>query len=480
MVLLTLRRTGGSLPAALLAALFAALLLLLTGASASAAQGHHKRGQHLTKHRGTHGQAHRAGSDKPPGAADGLGQLDGILPRNHLTEESAIQVNLSNETVRLPLYKGTAPVPTDPSKSETVWFVLLDASDSGLAHDLGVNYAPKLANIAVGDPGAVQTVTLDSPSPEQNRFGPAVVHFQGAPDFSPTRIAEPGPTGFPLKKFQPGSVAGPGYSPFIKIAGSNVVYNAPIIAAGEGPFDVVHHTNTEDRVLGVHIAPPSPPGQFLQSYADLLFVKGFDAGQPIVYLSTDAGQPLTSVLERSTYVPALNEAAYNGGDDFLGSARERLFGFINGQTGQNNDQSQGFQHLVLDGHAGEDASAENTSLINALRNGGDLLNVFGDFPTLASPRHADAYSPLWDAQLGLWTPKAIKEGFNKRQIDENQVFNLAATRPDLLTGVNPATGEPAPYGSVGVDINCAVIGFTAGAPTANLAEPAPNSQFPPL
>ncbi len=480
MVLITLRRTGGYLSAVPLAALFAALLLLLSGAPASAAQHHHKRGHHSTKRRGPHGRARRAGKDKPPGAANGLGQLSGVLPRNHLTEESAIQVDLNHETVRLPIYPGTAPVPGEPSKTEKVWFVLLDASDQGLAHDLGVNFAPKLANIAIGDPAAVQTVTLDSPSPAQNHFGPAVVHFQGAPDFSPTRIAEPGPTGFPLKNFQPGSVAGPGYSPFIKIAGSNVVYNAPIIAAGEGPFDVVHHTNTEDRVLGVHVAPPSPPGQFLQSYADLLFVKGFDAGQPIVYLSTDAGQPLTSVLERSTYVPALNEAAYNGGDDFLGSARERLFGFINGQTGENNAQSQGFQHLVLDGHAGEDASAENSGLINALRNGGDLLNVFGDFPTLASPRHADAYSPLWDAQLGLWTPKAIKEGLDKRQIDENQVFNLAATRPDLLTGVNPATGEPAPYGSAGVDINCAVIGFTADAPTANLAEPAPNSQFPPL
>ncbi|HXI97025.1 MAG TPA: hypothetical protein VNG04_12920 [Candidatus Acidoferrum sp.] len=482
MVLLTLRRTGRYLSAVLLAALTAALLLLLTGAPASAAQGHHKRGQHSTKRRATHRHARRAGKDKPPPGPPkgGLGQLSGLLPRNHLTEESAIQVDLNHETVRLPLYPGTAPVPGEPSKTEKVWFVLLDASDQGLAHDLGVNFAPKLANIAIGDPAAVQTVTLDSPSPEQNHFGPAVVHFQGAPDFSPTRIAEPGPTGFPLKSFQPGSVAGPGYSPFIKIAGSDVVYNAPIIAAGEGPFDVAHHTNTEDRVLGVHIAPPSPPGQFLQSYADLLFVKGFDAGQPIVYLSTDAGQPLTAVLERSTYVPALNEAAYNGGDDFLGSSRERLFGFINGQTGQNNPQAQGFQHLVLDGHAAEDAAAENTSLINALRNGGDLLNVFGDFPTLASPRHADAYSPLWDAQLGLWTAKAVKEGLNKRQIDENQVFNLAATRPDLLTGVNPATGQPAPYGAAGVDINCAVIGFTADAPTANLEEPAANSQFPPL
>src|SRR4029077_3003567 len=175
-----------------------------------------------------------------------------------------------------------------------------------------------------------------------------------------------------------------------------------------------------------------------------LFVKGFDAGQPIIYLSTDAGQPLTSVLERSTYVPALDKASFNGGDDFLGSARERLFGFINGQTGADNPQAQGFQNLILDGHGSEDAGLGNTGLINALRHGGDLLNVFGDFPTLADPRHADAYSPLWDAQLGLWPPQAGKGGLKHRQIDEVQVFTLAAPRPDLLTGVNPATGQPEP------------------------------------
>jgi hypothetical protein len=413
-----------------------------------------------------------AGSKDGSASAGGLGPLSGLLPRDHLTEESAIQVDLSKESVRLPLYKGRA-------NGETVWYVLLDASDQGIAHDLGVNYAPKLGNLAVGDPQAVQTVTLDSPSPDQNKFGQAVVNFQGAPDFSPTRIAEPGPTGFPLANFQPGAVAGPGYSPFIRIAGSQTVYSAPIVATGDGPFDVVHHTDTGDRVLGIHIAGPSAPGQYAESWVDLLFVKGFDAGQPIVYISTDAGQPLTAVLERSTYVPALDNAPYNGGDDFLGSARERLFGFVNGQTGANNKESQGFVHLIKDGLASEDASAGNTALIDALRNGGDLLNVFGDFPTEKDPRHAQAYSPLWDAQLGLWTDKAVQQGLNKRQIDEVQVFNLAATRPDLLTGVNPATGQPAPYGSVGVDINCAVIGFTDKAPKANLADPAPNSQFPP-
>jgi hypothetical protein len=400
-------------------------------------------------------------------ASGDLGQRSGLLPRENLVLESALQVDLTKDTVRLPLYKGTA-------NGHTVWFILTEASDQGLAKNSGLNYAPKLANIGIGCPECVQTVTQDSPTPDQNKFGPAVLNFQGEPDFSPTRTLVPGPHGFPPASFSPGAVAGKGYSPFIRIDGSSVVYNAPIVATGNGPFDVVHHTDTGDRVLGIHIAPPSPPGQFLESWVDLLLVKGFDAGQPILYLSTETGDSLAAVLERSTYVPALAKAAYNGGDDFLGSSRERLFGFINGQTGATNRQAQGFQHLVLDGHASEDASADNTALINALRNGGDLLNVFGDFPTLKDPRHADAYSPLWDAQLGEWTQKAIDEGFDKRQIDENVVFNLAATRPDLLTGPGGA-----PYGAVGIDVNCAVIGFTKKAPTANLVEPVPNSQSPP-
>lgn len=95
----------------------------------------------------------------------------------------------------------------------------------------------------------------------------------------------------------------------------------------------------------------------------------------------------------------------------------------------------------------------NTGLIDSLRHGGDLLNVFGDFPTLSDPRHTQAYSPLWDAQLGLWTAKAKRLGLDKRQIDEVQCSTWRPPAPDLLTGVNPATGQPTPYGSVGVNIN---------------------------
>src|SRR5258707_7623015 len=266
---------------------------------------------------GWYGGSSPAKADDTPGAAQGLGQLSGLLPTKNLVLESALQVDLSKETVRLPLYKGTA-------NGHTVWFILTEASDAGLAKNSGLNYAPKLANIGISFPACVQTVTLDSPTADANKFGPAIVHFAGEPDFTPTRTLVPGPNGFPPASFSPGAVAGPGYSPFIRIEGSTVVYNAPIVATGDGPFDVTTHTNTADRALAIHIAPsPPPPRQLLESSVDLLLVKGFDAGRPILYLSTEAGDPLAAVLERSVYVPALANAAYNGGDDLLRSARRR-------------------------------------------------------------------------------------------------------------------------------------------------------------
>src|SRR5262245_60313080 len=78
------------------------------------------------------GQAVGGGRDAPA-SARGLGPTTGLLPRDHLTVESTLQVDLSKETVRLPLYRGKAD-------GQTVWYVLLDASDPGIAHDLGVNY----------------------------------------------------------------------------------------------------------------------------------------------------------------------------------------------------------------------------------------------------------------------------------------------------------------------------------------------------
>ncbi len=64
-----------------------------------------------------------AGAGATTAKPGGLGQSSGLLPRDHLTLESAIQVNLSKETVRLPLYPGVAYAGTP--HAEKVWYVLL-------------------------------------------------------------------------------------------------------------------------------------------------------------------------------------------------------------------------------------------------------------------------------------------------------------------------------------------------------------------
>ena len=79
----------------------------LVGQASAANHSHRHRTHH--NHRGVrHVRSNDTGNT---GSATGLGQLSGLLPASHLTEESAIQVNLSNETVRLPIYPGDAPVP---------------------------------------------------------------------------------------------------------------------------------------------------------------------------------------------------------------------------------------------------------------------------------------------------------------------------------------------------------------------------------
>ncbi len=388
---------------------------------------------------------------------------DELLPTSNVILQSAKQVDLSNQTVRLPLHRGTF-------HGKTVWYLITEASDFGLAHDLNVNYAPKLANLAINCEKCVQQVT-ESVTPG-NKFGEGTIAFQGAPDFSPTRVLTHAANGgAPPAAAKPGAVGSARYSPFIRIKGSQVIYNAPIVATGDGSFDVVHHTNTGDRVLAVNPAAKVGPGQFSEPTVDILFVRGFDSGQQIFYLSTDASDPAAATLERATFVPLLQQSAFVGADDFLGSGRERIFVFTNGQSGATNPNAQGIDHLIRDGHASEDASLGNTALIDALRNGGDLQNTLGDFPSLADPRHANAYSPLWDAQFGEWTKKAIDQKLNTRQMDENQILNLAATRPDLLTGPGGA-----PYGSVGFVINCPIIGYQDNQPTKDRVDLVPNAQ----
>src|SRR5690242_6233397 len=83
----------------------AALALALTGVGivggATAFAGSHRS----SSSNGRVAQLARNDDENKPGS---LGPRSGLLGRDHLTEESAIQVDLSHESVRLPLYPGRA------------------------------------------------------------------------------------------------------------------------------------------------------------------------------------------------------------------------------------------------------------------------------------------------------------------------------------------------------------------------------------
>lgn len=221
----------------------------------------------------------QSGGDSPARAPDGK-----KLDKDKLTLRSAQSVDLTRNFARLPLHRGTL-------NGETVWFVITDVSDESIAKRLRLNFAPRLRNITRGCPNCAQVVKTSN-----KLLGRAPVEFQGAPNFAPTRALKAGVRGFPPTTFRPGAEAYGAYSPFVMVQGSGVVFNAPIIATGDAPFDVTRHTNTHDRVLAID------PERMT---ADVLFVEGFANGEPILYLSFEASDALTATIERVTFVPAL-------------------------------------------------------------------------------------------------------------------------------------------------------------------------------
>jgi hypothetical protein len=382
------------------------------------------------------------------GAQASAQTADEILDPSKHVLRSAIQVNLTHHSATLPLRRGSF-------KGQTVWFVLTDVSDRDLANSLGLNFAPKLSNSSHNCPGCVQDLSIP-----RNILDAGVVEFKGIPDFTPDRILVPGPQGFPAITAQPGARAGLFYTPYVQVAGTNIVYNAPIIAVGDGQnkFDKdldsrgsSIHTRTHDRVLAMNLR---------QRTVELLVIRAFSGGKEVVYLSFDSTSEEAAVLERSTFTPVLGDLPFPNGEFRPDSARAAIFSFANGQTGRPSPPAQGLNHLVIDGRAVDDASLDNTALLQALRNGGDARNVLDVFPTMVSP-FREEYSPAWDFHLTVWSRTAVATGANVAQTDSNLIRNLA----ELFVVSSPGG---LPLRSAGIEVNCPVVAFVNDAPLAPL------------
>ncbi len=327
-------------------------------------------------------------------------------PTTLLTSVKSIDVQ--RHLAVFPVHRGVA-------NGRTVWYVLTDVSDANVAKSRGLIFAPAIASV-----GTTQTVTAEN----------GTWHFAGAPEFSSGRVFKPGPTGFPPAAAAPGAKADGTYSPFVRVAGSSIVYNAPIVAAGDGPFDVVRHSNTAERVLALDPAAGT---------VTLLLANGFADGKRVFYISTEASDPGAATIERATYVPKLAQSA--------ASARLPIYVVANGQDGASNRQAQGLGFVALDGGLDQEATEANSARLQSSR------NVLTSAPAVTASGNG-IYSPLWDVYVGAWSAAATAAHRNTQLTSAVAVNNAVAAHD--LTG----PGGKA-FGPVGFVVNCPVVAIYA-------------------
>ncbi len=317
-------------------------------------------------------------------------------------------IDAAKGTITLPLYQGSMA-----GSKKTVWYILTDVDDSGVATLLGLNYSPKLAFSANG----ARTANLDDQGD--------LVFDKGTVDFSPVRSIVPGPPGaeFPPVSALPGAIGDKDYSPLVQVTNAGgVIYNAPIVAFGSQANDInfptgnVDYSKVHDQVVAI-----DP----VNMTVTVNLINGFSFGRPVWYLSMEASIPLAAAIEHNTYAPLMANIVL-GKDDSFSSPIERIFIATNGAEagGCNNPQRQGLSADLADGNRPN--------------------NVLGGIPTIATD-----YSPIWDAQLLAWTQEAISQGYRGQLREEFQI--LTFVQDGLITG--PAGAK---FGSSGFSINCPI------------------------
>jgi hypothetical protein len=323
------------------------------------------------------------------------------LPRANIVLPNTVAVDAQAGIATLPLHRGTA-------HGRTVWYIVTDSSDATDAKRRGAIFAPLLANVGDGCAACLRSAT-------ESR---GAIAFPGAPDFSDKRVFRPGTTGFPPAAAAPGAHGDTDYTPFLRIG--KAVVNAPIVATGDGPFDVRTHSNTQDRVIAIDSNAHT---------VTLALAKGFFDGKRVVYLSTEASDPGAATIERATFVPALKAKAGLVPIDVVANGTHQGLGFV-----------------ALRGNLDADATARNAASL------GSSMNVLSTFPVGAT---SAAYSPLWNVEVIAWKSSATA-------VQRGTVLKSLAD----VAGVATATSGPGgkPVGPVGFVVNCPVIAFVDGAP----------------
>src|SRR5271155_197170 len=328
-------------------------------------------------------------------------------PSDPVFIQSALAVDFTyrKASVTLPLFRGL------DSSGESVYYILTDASDFAFAHAMGINYAPKLRK-ATGSPGA-QTIK------------DGLITFKGKVDFSPVYKVVPGsPDPFPPAVAEPGAVADADWSSIVVLP-SGIVINAQIVDNKTGAHDRLKSVDIKNRTVTLSILDGTQGGT-----------------QYFYHLVTDASASLPAVLEKGVFAPRLAMLPTFGKSEPTDDSALLAFSpNANGITTLNSGQEQGFAA--------------------SLANGGiDPINVFPLGPDNTNSSESNNYSPLWDAHVSAWTPKAMKEGKVHRilSMDEQKQLiadgYLTSATGDDSSPKNAFVGGLHPSGLI---VNCPVV-----------------------
>ena len=321
------------------------------------------------------------------------------------------QVNLEKGIATLPLRKGKL------RSGELVWFVVTDTTDENLANLHGLVYSPKLAYGLTGKGSREATIERDG----------TFTFEAGKVDFSPDRSVTPGsaPNFFPPKAYKPGSVGDASYSPLVHVknAAKDVLFNAPMLAfnVSEEKLNEFCDGNPDHKLLHDKVVAICPR----DGTVTLALTIGFTFSKPILYLSTEANDPLVATLEDATYAKALEDLTFALEDASPGESAERIYVFANGPTGLENPQRQGLDSALSDGRG--------------------PLNVLGGIPTI----NLD-YSPMWRLFPAKWTSAAIQHGYRSRLTDAIHIEDMASK--GLIKSIDDGDLR-----AVGFIVNCPVV-----------------------
>lgn len=330
-------------------------------------------------------------------------------------------------TARFPMFQGWETLPNGERREG--YYVITEASDSDLARELGVIFAPRMA-AAIGSGGEQGS--------EWTEDGRLI--FEGSVDFSPTRDLTAGGAdgtlfGFPPASVTPGAVADANWSSYVVLPGTSIVINAQLVANSTGIHDRIPNPNGNSQADEDDFNNPNL--DTTQASVVMQLLDGWHDGQPYYFhIVTDTSDPAPAAIELGVFAPRLANLPTFG--VFPGGSMLPFSPTANGVTPDSNNPL-GFQGL-------------NTASLSD-RQVNDPTNTFPIDPSDTT------YAPMWDAHITEFTVPASERPILTSFDQINQLLEdgilipfrgnanpspLANSLSDLLT-------------ATGAIINCPVI-----------------------